>query len=487
MEKVMVLQKEEKIPQFLKVLFFVEMWERFSYYGMRALLVLFLTSHLGFEDTKAYAIYSLFAAIGYSGPVIGGYIADKLMGFRNMVMIGGIVITIGHICLSMISFESDLIYIGLALIAIGTGMFKGNITNLLGECYHNNPEGRSKGFSLFYVSVNLGGFLSSILCSYVAHLYGWHFGFGLAGVGMVSGLTIFIKYQNILGNNGISPRQDLMNKKILGLTPKAILLLGALALAYFVSGMLSSSEFFANMLSYSGIIIFGIFLYIIIKSPAEQKRGLIALSILIIFLMFFFALEMQLGSLINLFTQRNVVSEVFGITVPASVSQALNPCSIVIFGFMFGKYRKFETKYSTAFFAFGILTMALCFFTLYIGCLNAIDSKVGYIYLVIALAFMGLGELCVAPMVQEQATLLAPKNLRGMVMGIVMLSLAFSNLAGIIISKFMSVPSIGGVVDIVESLEIYQSGFLQIGLFSLLLTAIFMIFYTFIHGTITKK
>lgn len=487
MEKVMVLQEERKMPQFLKILFFVEMWERFSYYGMRALLVLFLTSHLGFEDKKAYAIYSLFAAIGYSGPVIGGFLADKLMGFRNMVMLGSIVITTGHICLSLISFESDLVYIGLALIAVGTGMFKGNITNLLGECYHNDPEGRSKGFSLFYVSVNLGSFFSSILCSYVAHLYGWHFGFGLAGVGMFIGLLIFIKYQNILGSNGLSPRPDLMKKRILGLTPKVIVLLSALILTYFVSVMLSASEYFANLLSYTGLVILGIFAYIVIKSPEEQRRGLIVLSILIVFLMFFFALEMQLGSLINLFTQRNVVSEVFGVTVPASVSQALNPCSIIIFGFLFNRYRKFEVKYSTAVFAFGLLTMALCFFTLYIGCLNATDFKVEYIYLVIALFFMGLGELCVAPLVQEQATLLAPKNLRGMVMGIMLLALAFSNLAGIVISKFMSVPSVGGVVDVAESLEIYQSGFLQIAMFSLLLTAVFMIFYIFVHKTITKK
>jgi POT family proton-dependent oligopeptide transporter len=122
-----------RYPQFLKLIFFVEMWERFSYYGMRALLVLFLTTHLGFSDAKAYAIYSLFAAIGYTGPVIGGIMADKLMGFRNMVLIGGIVIIIGHICMTFVGLNTFLVYLGLALIAIGTGLFKGNITNLLGS------------------------------------------------------------------------------------------------------------------------------------------------------------------------------------------------------------------------------------------------------------------------------------------------------------------------------------------------------------------
>jgi POT family proton-dependent oligopeptide transporter len=487
MEKVTTFNSSRNFPQFLKLLFFVEMWERFSYYGMRALLVLFLTSHLGFEDKKAYAVYSLFAAIGYAGPVLGGFLADKLMGFRNMVLFGGITITLGHASLTMIPFDSNLIYIGLAFIAVGTGMFKGNITNLLGECYRGNEEGRSKGFSLFYVSVNLGGFFSSILCSYVAHLYGWHYGFGLAGVGMMLGLATFIKFQHILGDNGLSPRMDLMNKKILGLTPKIIMMISIVFFAFVVSKMLIESEFFAHLLSCTGVIILAVYCYIIMKSSPEQKRGLIALSILILFLMFFFALEMQLGSLINLFTQRNVVSEIFGFTVPASVSQALNPCSIIIFGFLFGRYRKFEAKNSTKVFAFGIATMAICFFTLYIGCLNAEDSLVDYIYLVIALSFMGLGELCVAPLVQEQATLLAPKRLRGLVMGIVMLALAFSNLAGIIISKFMSVPAVNGVVDPIVSLEIYQEGFLKIGMFSLLLTFIFLIFYMFIHQTISKN
>lgn len=487
MEEVIKQNDSRNVPQFLKLLFFVEMWERFSYYGMRALLVLFLTAHLGFEDKKAYAIYSLFAAIGYAGPVFGGFLADKLMGFRNMVLLGGITITLGHASLVMISFDSDLIYIGLALIAVGTGLFKGNITNLLGECYHDNAEGRSKGFSLFYVGVNLGGFFSSISCSYVAHLYGWHYGFALAGLGMALGLISFIKFQSILGDNGLSPRKDLMNKKILGFSPQIIMLVGILSFSFVVSKMLMDSEFFANLLSIVGVIILVVYCYIIMKSLPEQKRGLIALSILILFLMFFYALEMQLGSLINLFTQRNVVGEIFGFTVPASASQALNPCSIIIFGFLFGRYRKFEVKNATKVFAFGMATMAMCFFTLYIGCLNAHDNLVDYIYLVIALFFMGLGELCVAPFVQEQATILAPKHLRGLVMGIVMLALAFSNLAGIIISKFMSVPSVGGVVDPLVSLEIYQIGFLQIGLISLMITFVFVIFYGFIHTTIMKK
>jgi proton-dependent oligopeptide transporter, POT family len=486
MENIASISGARKIPDFLKILFFVEMWERFSYYGMRALLILFLTSQLHLADQESYTIYALFAAIGYALPVLGGFLADKLMGYRNMVLIGGITITCGHIFLGLMKFYPDFIYLGLAMVAVGTGMFKGNITNLLGTCYEKNDPERSRGFTLFYVGVNLGSFLSSILCGYLAHLYGWEYGFGLAGIGMAIGLCVFIKFQHILGDAGLA-NKSVAGKKILGFNFFPIILISSILLAVLVSKMLMASEYFANLLAYSGVIMLMLFFYIIAKSDKTEQRGLVVLSILIAFLMCFFALEMQLGSLINLFSQRNIDNEILGVTVPASLSQAINPMSIIILGSIFGRYMKFSKKYVTRKFLLGIFTMVLCFLVLYIGCLDAnSDGKVSYVYLILSISLMGLGELCVAPLVQEQATLLAPKNLRGMVMGIVLLSLAFSNLAGIIISKFMSIPSVNGEIDSLVSLEIYKAGFLKICLFNVALTIIFLLFYRFVNRTISK-
>ncbi|WP_375332247.1 peptide MFS transporter [Candidatus Tisiphia endosymbiont of Temnostethus pusillus] len=487
MSTILNVPNSTRVPKFLIILFFVEMWERFSYYGMRSLLVLFLTSRLGYEDAKAYAIYSLFAAVGYAGPVLGGFLADKLTGFRSMVLLGGIIITIGHLSLTLVELESELIYIGLALIAVGTGMFKGNITNLLGSCYKEDDPERSRGFTLFYVGVNLGSFMASISCSYIAYLYGWHYGFGIAGGGMILGLTIFIKFQHLLGDNGISPRPKLMNKKILGLNIFTILMIASLLFALVVARMLISSEFFANILALCGILILGIFIYIIVKSSPLQRKRLTVLLILITFFMCFFALEMQLGSLVNLFTQRNVVNEILGLTIPPAAFQAINPFSIIIFGSLLGAYMKFDKKYATPIFAFGISTMAICFFILYIGCLNAnIEGKIGLLYLVSGIAFIGLGELCIGPLIQEQATLLAPKHLKGLVMGIIMLFAAFANLAGILISKFMSIPSINGEVDCLESLEIYKKGFLKIATFNLGLALLFLPCYLFVNKVIAQ-
>lgn len=473
------------IPDFLKLLFFVEMWERFSYYGMRALLVLFLTSQMNLEDEQSYAIYSLFAAMGYSLTIAGGYIADKLLGYRKMVLVGGAIITLGHFSLGLIRFEPDLIYLGLALVAVGTGMFKGNITNLLGVCYKKDDPNRESGFTLFHVGVNLGSFLAAISCGYAAHIFGWEYGFGLAGIGMVAGLLVFIKFEYILGNAGLP---NSTKKKILGFNLTYVIFAGAIALSLFASQMLLSAEYFANLLAYSGITMIIIFFYIIAKSNEKEKRNLIALVILIGFLMCLFALEMQLGSLINLFSARNIDNNIFGYEVPASVSQSINPLSIIILGSLLRRFFNFGVKYQALKFLLGIICMALCFLILYVGCLDAdSNGRVSYIYLIIAISIMGLGELFVVPLIQEQTTLLAPKKIKGLVMGMLMLALAFSNLAGIIISKFMSIPKIAGEIDSLVSLEIYKAGFFKIYLFNLALALFFMVFYRFVNRVIISR
>ena len=491
MEQTNILSQShmEKIPNFLKLLFFVEMWERFSYYGMRALLVLFLTSQLNFADGSACAIYSLFAAIGYAGPVISGFLADKLMGFRNMVLIGGIVNALGHLSLVLVSIDSELIYYGLGLIAIGTGMFKGNITNLLGTCYEpDQATERSRGFTLFYVSINLGSFSAAVSCGYVAHLYGWHYGFALAGIGMLLGLFTFIKFQHILGEHGMSPTPHLMQKRFVGIKIFPLILIATICLSVIVAKMLMYSEFFANLLAIFGIMILFVVAYIMFQLTPLQRKNLTVLLLLIMFLMFFFAIEMQLGSFINLFAARNVVNHVYGLPIPASISQALNPFSVMMLGTLIGIYMKFNKKYTTARIGCAVLFMVISMSILYVGCVLAdSNNQVAYMYLVTAIMVMALGELFIAPVVQEQATILAPSHIKGFIMGVLMLSLAFANLAGIVIMKFMAVPSVNGKVDTLTSLEIYKNGFFKIGLFNLMLFAIFLIFYKFINGVINKK
>jgi POT family proton-dependent oligopeptide transporter len=451
---------KEKMPDFLKTLLAIEMWERFSYYGMRSLLVLFLTSHLGWHDKDAYAIYSLFAAIGYAGPSIAGIIADKLLGFRNMVKLGAMIMILGHFTLAFIDLNGKLLYLGLALIAIGTGFFKGNAVNLLGACYGTKDS--YKGFNLFYVSIQVGSFAASIICGYIANIYGWHFGFAAAGVGMALGLITFLKFEYTLQNYGLMPETKFKNKTYYGLSPLVLTFLMGLIISAIFAFFLQQPNELTKAITYLMLFIFAVFGYIVLTSAPQQRKELLALSILIIFLMCFFGIEMQLGSLINLFVSRNVDKEILGYNIPASVFQALNPCYIIIMG-MIINYLPNANKYTLTKFAIGVSTIALCFAVLYLG-LEFADSQgqMPVLFLFVGIAFMSLGELLIGPSINQQTVRLAPKHLKGFVMGIMMMSLSFSNLAGIEIAKFMSVPSIDGTIDSLMSLEIYKAGFFKI-------------------------
>ncbi|MDG1436606.1 MAG: oligopeptide:H+ symporter [Rickettsiaceae bacterium] len=477
-----------RFPKFLIVLFFTELWERFSYYGMRALLTLYLVNELGFSDKKSISIYSTFAAIGYASPILGGYIADRLMGFKNMVFIGGITITLGHLLMSFTLINPDLIFVGLGLIAVGTGLFKGNVTNLLGICYANDEHSsnQDRGFTLFYVGVNLGAFAASISCAYVAHNFGWHYGFGLAGIGMFIGLVVFSCNQKLFFNKGDSPIVNLHKKRFFGLSPFALIMIGCFILSGAAAWALPLSDGQTNITELSIIFIISVMGYILYNSPSDQRRNFITLGILIIFQLLFFALEMQLGSLIALFTSRNVEDVVFGLYIPAAASQAINPLSIVLLGYIISLVN-IPPRFMLARFAFGLLTMALAFGTFWFGCENAASSgKVEYIYLVLGSAFIGLGEVCIAPFVQSQVTLLAPKNMRGFIMGILFLSMAIANLMGIWLAEFISVPSMEGIVDPLVSLQVYKDGFWSIAKFNTLLALMFLLFCPFLQKIITK-
>ena len=476
-----------RMPKFLVLLFFVEMWERFSYYGMRALLVLFLTSQLGFDDPEAYAIYSLFAALCYLGPIVGGYIADRYTGFRALVLLGSIILVAGHLLMALSSIHDQLFFTGLGMIAVGSGLFKGNIANLLGCCYEPDDPERERGFTLFYVAINMGGFIAGIACGYVAHIWGWHYGFGLAGVGMTAGLLMFMRFQHLLADHGLKPSQP----PIKGALPvKNIiyrLLWASTALSILFGYMLLHAEVFAQLLSASGILILILLGKVIYSSEPHERPSMWALVALIMFTLFFFAVEMQLGSLINLFTERNVQKTLFGIVIPASVSQSINPFAIMLAGpFASLVFLRMGPKWSMARFAFGLLIMTVSFLILYAGCLLAnAQGYVDYGYLFFGLAIMGISELFVAPLVISACTILAPKKNRGLMMGLYNTGLAYSNFAGMLVAKFVSVPK-QGAKDPLQSLSIYTEGFYNIMLFNLVIFALFVCFYPLLNRIIRQ-
>lgn len=467
-----------KNNQFFILLFFTELWERFSFYGMRALLVLFLTSSLGFADKQAYAIYSLFAALCYAGPVIGGIIADKFLGFRNIIKLGAVLISAGNIGMIMISENNIwILYLSLSLVAVGSGMFKGNLTNLLGMCYSHNDSKRDSAFSLFYVSVNLGAFVSSLSCAFIAEQYGWHYGFAIAAAGMLIGFITFIKFEYLLENVGILSKERVEFNKKYNIGILVILLL--ILLTGICAFMISKSELFSKVVFVVGVLVYGYLIKMIMNMNKKERNNIILLLTLTIFMMLFFSIEMQLGSLYNLFTARNVETVLFGFSLPAASLQSINPISIMFFGPMLAPlFTKLGVKFSILRVGIGMLLLTISLGILYFGCLCADEnSKVPIIYLVSSITVMGIGELFIAPLVTDLYTRLSPKEIRGFMMGLLMLSLSFSNLMGNIIALFVSVDTSNGEVNLNQSLRIYQDGFGQFTLCSVIVLIIFTIIF----------
>lgn len=469
------------MPRFLIVLLFTEMWERFSYYGMRALLVLFLTSQLGFSDPKAYGIYSLMSALCFSGPLIGGFLADKFLGFRKMAVIGGAVMVVGHTLMALIPLNSNIIYIGLALIAIGTGLFKGNLSNLLGSCYSDTDPQRDKAFTLFYVSVNVGSTLSTLACAYVAHQYGWHYGFALAGIGMIAGLVTFIMNKDLFAHDK-QPRTssiDVLGTKV---SPQQFVYGVTFVLSILTTAMLFYYEAFTKLIYFVGAATVIYLAKLLYKLPKKEQGGVAFLFTLAIFQMLFFAVEIQLGSLYNLFTQRNVDFQLFGYDLPAAISQSINPMSIMLMGpfiaIIFSKYFKGMVLSRMN---IGLLTLVLSFATLFLGCKNASsEGLVSINYLILSISLIGLGELCIAPLLLNQCTLLAPERLKGFLMGVNMLSLAFSSLAGNLIGSFMSIDTSADSSNALASLPVYTEGFFKLLQFGVITLVSFLLISWFL-------
>ena len=176
-------------PTGIYILFFTEMWERFSYYGMRAILILYLVKYFNYSDEFAGSVYGAYTGLVYLTPILGGYIADRFIGFKNAIFLGGTLMMCGHISLAISSIE--FFYLGLLLLILGNGFFKPNISTYLGTLYADKPELKDSGFTIFYMGINLGGMFGPLLCGYLGEVHGWHYGFGLAGVGMLAGLIVF--------------------------------------------------------------------------------------------------------------------------------------------------------------------------------------------------------------------------------------------------------------------------------------------------------
>lgn len=403
-----------KQPRALYLLNFISMWECFSYFGMRALLVLFMVKELMFDESKAFAIYSAYITLTELGGVIGGLMADRYLGFRRAVALGGWTIVVGHLCLAA-SGSQMAFFLALALIVIGTSLFRTNIAALLGTFYEKNDLRRDSGYTMYYAGMNIGGFLAAIFCVIVAEVYGWHAGFGLAAFGMFAGMLAMFAGRTILA----APEK--VNPVLKRPT---------------VGELLSAA--------------------------ISAKEALKHVALYVFFLVVFYACEEQLGSTIVLFSERFVDRATpFG-TIPPAMLITVNPLTILLMGpfvsRFFQKYPMVETKKIGI--SFTLLTSA--FLLLNIGSIfGFVEGVISIWYAIGSIFLIGLGELFIAPTVFASASKAAPPKLAGLTMGMVTLGFSLANASSGFLSQLMAVSEEAG------SLDVYIQGFFVVGLIAL--------------------
>ena len=455
-------------PRGLATLFFTEMWERFSYYGMRALLILFMTTAvidggLGFDDKTSGAIYGLYTMGVYLLALPGGWLADRLFGLKKSVWYGGIIIALGHFTMgipgilelltgptgektALSTLDTNAFFLGLILIVIGTGLLKPNISSIVGQLYAPGDSKRDAGFSIFYMGINIGALVAPLLTSSVAE-YNWHLGFGLAGFGMVLGLIQYKLTATSLDGVGDAPviittEEKESHSKLAKITTLITVVITLLVTLMFMGIIKIDASAIASA---SGIIIaivaFSYLAYIIILGGLDtsDRKKVIAVGIVFIFSAIFWSGFEQAGSTLNLFAERFTDRTVFGWEIPAGWFQSVNSTFIILFAPVFGAMwiwlakRNMEPSSPLKFF-FGLVGVGVGFFVMYFAAKIAANSELAApTWLIFTYLFHTWGELSLSPVGLSLMTKLAPKGYGGQIMGIWFLSVALGNLlAGLI-------------------------------------------------------
>jgi len=456
-------------PVGLSALFFTELWERMSYYGMRALLVLFMTATvaeggMAFDDVTATAIYGIYTAAVYMVALPGGWVADRLLGQQRSIYYGAMIIAAGHFTMAMpvTGWVSDYFgfFVGMLLIVVGTGLLKPNISAIVGELYPEGGARRDAGFSIFYMGINLGAILGPAVCSSLGENVNWHYGFGAAGVGMLLGIIFFRRMRGYLGDAGIAPSlpttRPAMAWSGIGTFLGAILLVTALALTgkIIINPAMLAKGTSVAIVSLSALF----FLYVLLFGglDAAQKKRVVVIAALFLGAALFWSGFEQAGSSLNLFAKRYTERQMFGIQVPAGLFQIINPLYIVLFAPFFAALwvnlarRNLEPSLSVKF-ALGFFQLALGFLVMYFASKYVVQGQqVLPTWLMLTYLFHTTGELCLSPIGLSAVTKLAPKKFRSQMMGTWFMGASLGNLiAGLAAGNF-------GRDDVAQMPEMYM-------------------------------
>ena len=443
-------------PKGLFYLFFAELWERFSFYGMRALLTLYMIQRLYFDIQNnkeiAYGIYAAYGALVYFTPFLGGLLADRILGYRKSIILGGILMSLGHFA---IAFESEVFFFGgLALIVAGNGFFKPNISTLVGTLYHEGDPRRDSGFSIFYMGINVGAWIAPLACGWLASSYGWHYGFGAAGIGMVLGLLLFLQgiKAGVFADNGLPPESSTRLRRI-------IVNIGSFAVVPLLAYLLYDNEYVSYLLFLALVPIAIVLIVYMSKNGKIVWQRIVSALILTFFMTMFWAFFEQGGSSLTVFAEENVKLSFLS----AEQTNAINPFFIIIFAIIFSYMWTYLSKigknpYTPIKYGLGLMQLALGFLIFAVSA-RFIDNQAltPFLFLVGGYLFVSTGELFLSPVGLSKLTELATKQVASFMMGVWFLSAAFGHyIAGIIAKLTISEDN----TNIAEQ-DIFLGGFVE--------------------------
>ena len=482
-------------PKGLFVCFATEMWERFSYYGMRALLILYLTKHWEFSDATSYLIYGAYTSLVYIMPVFGGMLADQILGSKKAVTYGAILLVFGHLGMTVENNE-QIFYLSLALIVSGVGFLKPNISTMVGALYEEGDPRRDSGFTIFYMGINIGAFTATLLCGYLGEQVGWAYGFGAAGIGMLFGLMIFLWGQKYLEGLAEPPSKKYLEKVpgMKGITYEYWAYMSGILMVVATWFLVQNSQLVGQLLGGFGVVFIGAWLlYALFRCDPEERDRLIVVGILILFSLIFWALFEQAGSSLNILTDRGVDRVIFGWEVPASMFQSLNAGFIFtiapLFAMLWIALAKRNMEPSTPIkFSIGIILVGLGFLTLVYGMKSSEGLQTGVLWIILIYLLHTLGELCLSPVGLSSVTKLSPQRIVGFMMGMWFFASAAGNYVAGLIAKATASESSGNsseIFDIVQKqsfMDVYTDvGLIAIGC-GILLVVITPILKKLMHG-----
>jgi len=494
-------------PRGLYVCFFTEMWERFSFYGMKALLFLYLTKYHLFSDDHGYNVLGAYGGLVYALPVIGGLLADRYLGMRKAVIFGGSLLVLGHMGMALEGFKAttvagevvrdnhalQIFYFSLSLIIMGVGFLKPNISTIVGQLYPQNDPRRDSGFTLFYAGINLGATIAPLICAYLGETYGWKYGFGLAGFGMLAGLIVFIRGQKYL--RGLAEPNDPVKlaQKRMGLKMEHWIYLGAIAGLFLVWGLIQTHSVVISITSWlpalspvtwfmhsiTLVLLSSIIWFVATKCTTIQRQQMLVVFFVILAGLMFFALyEQTYGSWVA-FSDRVMNRHFFGVDWTAGQLTFLGAFFIIaltpLFTWLWPMLAKKGLNPSTPLkMSLGLLFAGLSFLVLVMSINHPQSNGLTSVwYFILAYLVLEIGEMILSPISLSAVTQLSVKSVVSVMMGAWFLGTSYSELLAAQLSKLSSIQIEEGVaLNITEAMGKYQDLFIfsaKIGLASALL------------------